>query len=193
MPACRENHLISRDGQAAAVPRDERRLTQASRAICPGRHLPRPSSECRTAQHADRRPPDRVTTRGAGQAKLPAQGDDCLTVKVAIGAWTFAVRPLWLSFQLGQVRAYWAAGGEHGPVKDSQTLGGKPGWPWTQLQCLWAPSGGPARAAPNRYAPSRGSSPAESGTCCPARLGGRFASKSALHPAGRVLASSQRS
>src|SRR5580704_16368681 len=31
------------------------------------------------------------------------------------------------------------------------------------------------------------------GTCCPARLAGRFASTSALHPAERVLTSSQRS
>jgi hypothetical protein len=45
----------------------------------------------------------------------------------------------------------------------------------------------------DRYAPGRGSLPAESGTRCPARPDGRFASKSALHPAWRVLTSSQRS
>ncbi len=38
----------------------------------------------------------------------------------------FTVRAV-VAVQLGRVRAYWAAGGEHGPVKDSQTLGGKPG------------------------------------------------------------------
>ena len=41
--------------------------------------------------------------------------------------------------------------------------------------------------------PAGGSLPAESGTCCPARLDGRFASTSALHPALRVLTSWQRS
>jgi len=45
----------------------------------------------------------------------------------------------------------------------------------------------------DRYAPGWGCLPAESGTGCPAWLDGRFASKSALHPAGRVLTSSQRS
>jgi hypothetical protein len=33
--------------------------------------------------------------------------------------------PLWLSVQLGQVGAYWSAGGEYGQVKDSQAQGGK--------------------------------------------------------------------
>ena len=45
----------------------------------------------------------------------------------------------------------------------------------------------------DRYAPGRGCLPAKSGTGCPAWLDGRFASKSALHPALRVLTSSQRS
>jgi hypothetical protein len=64
--------------------------------------------------------------------------------------------------------------------------------PTPDLPLVRRPSCG-HRAACNRYAPDGGSWPAESGMCCPAGLDGRFASKSALHPAGRVLTSSQRS
>jgi hypothetical protein len=64
--------------------------------------------------------------------------------------------------------------------------------PSTDLPSVRRPSCG-SRAACNRYAPGGGSWPAESGMCCPAGLDGRFASTSALHPAGRVLTSSQRS
>jgi hypothetical protein len=35
MPACRQNHLISHDRQAAVVPPGERHLTQASPATLP--------------------------------------------------------------------------------------------------------------------------------------------------------------
>ena len=61
---------VARLGQAAVVPPGERRLTQTSRAMCPGRHTPRlgsgRTSECRATRHSGGRPPDRVTMAGRG-------------------------------------------------------------------------------------------------------------------------------